>query len=77
MAHEPPGSAIADAHALTPDEILALARALHGRAPPAALVTVAGRDFSFGQALSAEVRAALPEAQARARELALSFPDRE
>lgn len=64
-------------HALTPEEVLALARALHGRAPPAALVTVAGRDFAFGEALSAEVEAALPVARERARALALSlFPDR-
>ncbi len=64
-------------HALTPGEILALARTLHGRVPPAALVTVTGRDFAFGEALSAEVLAALPAAQARARDLALAFPDRE
>jgi hydrogenase maturation protease len=65
-------------HALTPGEILALARALHGRAPPAALVTVTGRDFAFGEALSAEVEAALPEARERVRELAhLLFPNRE
>lgn len=60
-------------HALTPGEILALARALHGRAPPAALVTVAGRDFAFGEALSPEVEAALPAARARALEFAQSF----
>jgi hydrogenase maturation protease len=60
-------------HALTPSDILALARALHGRAPPAALVTVAGRSFAFGEALSAEVEAALPAARARAREIAQSF----
>jgi hydrogenase maturation protease len=65
-------------HALTPGEILALARSLHGRAPPAALVTVAGRDFAFGEGLSAEVAAALPVARERARDLALAFlPDRE
>jgi hydrogenase maturation protease len=60
-------------HALVPGEVLALARALHGRAPPAALVTVAGRDFAFGEGLSPEVQAALPEARARAQALALSF----
>ena len=61
-------------HALTPGEILALARSLHGRAPPAALVTVTGRDFAFGEALSPEVTAALPAARERARDLALAFP---
>jgi hydrogenase maturation protease len=60
-------------HALTPGDVLALARALHGRVPPAALVTVAGRDFAFGEALSPEVEAALPDARARAQEIAQSF----
>ena len=70
----PVGGAGALLHALTPSEILGLARSLHGRAPPAALVTVTGRDFAFGEALSAEVTAALPAARERARELALAFP---
>jgi hydrogenase maturation protease len=60
-------------HALTPGDILALARALHGRAPPAALVTVAGRDFAFGEAISPEVEAALPAARAEAQAIAQSF----
>ncbi len=61
-------------HALLPEEILGLARALYGRAPPAALVTVAGKDFAFGDGLSAEVEAALPEARRRAVEAARGFP---
>lgn len=60
-------------HALLPEEILGLARALHGRAPPAALVTIAGKDFAFGEGLSAEVEAALPEARRRAAEAARAF----
>ncbi len=60
-------------HALTPEEILGLARLLHGRAPPAGLVTVAGRDFAFGEALSPEVEAALPLAREKARQLAEAF----
>jgi hydrogenase maturation protease len=60
-------------HALTPEEILGLARALHGRTPPAALVTVSGRDFAFGEALSPEVEAALPLAREKAREIVLSI----
>ena len=60
-------------HAFLPEEILGLALALHGRAPPAALVTIAGEDFSFGRGLSPSVQAALPVACARARDLALSF----
>ncbi len=60
-------------HALTPEEVLGLARELHGRAPPAALVTVAGREFAFGDGLSPEVEAALPRAREKARELAQAF----
>jgi hydrogenase maturation protease len=61
-------------HAITPGEVLALARSLHGASPPAALLTITGRDFAFGEGLSPEVEAALPAARARAREIALSFP---
>lgn len=60
-------------HALLPAELLGLARALHGRAPPAALVTIAGADFSYREALSPEVAAALPAARARAQEAAHAF----
>jgi hydrogenase maturation protease len=60
-------------HALTPEEILGLARSIHGRVPPAGLVTVAGREFAFGEGLSAEVQAALPRARELARELADGF----
>lgn len=60
-------------HALTPEEVLGLARAIHGSAPPAGLVTVAGREFAFGEGLSAEVEAALPRACELARELADGF----
>lgn len=63
-------------HALTPEEILGLARALHGSAPPAGLVTVAGREFAFGEGLSPEVEAALPRAREMARELADGFAPR-
>jgi hydrogenase maturation protease len=60
-------------HALTPEEVLGLARTIHGSAPPAGLVTVAGREFAFGEGLSAEVEAALPRARELARELADGF----
>lgn len=60
-------------HALTPEEILGLARTLHGRVPPAGIVTVAGREFAFGDGLSPEVEAALPLAREKARELAETF----
>jgi hydrogenase maturation protease len=57
-------------HALRPEELVGLARALYGRAPPAALVTVGGVAFDFGEGLSAEVAAAIPLACERAREAA-------
>jgi hydrogenase maturation protease len=53
---------VAILHALTPEEVLGIAHATHGRAPPAALVTIAGRDFSFAEGLSPEVEASIPEA---------------
>ncbi len=61
-------------HALTPEELIGLARALHGRAPPAILVTVAGKEFGFAEALSPEVEAALPEARARVLALLAAIP---
>jgi len=60
-------------HALLPEELLGLARALHGRAPPAALVTIAGADFSYREALSPEVAAAVPLARTHALEAARAF----
>jgi hydrogenase maturation protease len=53
-------------HALTPEDVLGLCEALHGRAPPAALVTVSGRDFSYVERLSPEVAASLDAARDRA-----------
>jgi hydrogenase maturation protease len=53
-------------HALTPEEILGLARTTHGKSPQGLLVTVGGKDFSFVERLSAEAEAALPEAVERA-----------
>jgi hydrogenase maturation protease len=60
-------------HALLPEELLGLAQALHGRAPPAALITIAGKDFAFGESLSPEVAAAIGDARERAREVAAAF----
>jgi hydrogenase maturation protease len=53
-------------HALTPEEILGLARMAYGRAPQGLLVTVAGGDFSFTERLSPEVQAAVPAAVEKA-----------
>ena len=53
-------------HALTPEEILGLARVAYGKMPQGLLVTVAGKDFSFVERLSAEVQAAVPGAVEKA-----------
>jgi hydrogenase maturation protease len=63
-------------HALLPEELLGLAIALHGRAAPAALIAISGRDFSFREGLSPEVEAALPAARRAACRLALAFTAR-
>jgi len=47
-------------HTLTPAELLAVTRWLYGNVPKALLVTVAGRDFSFGECLSPLARRAVP-----------------
>ena len=53
-------------HALTPEEVLGLARLAYGRSPPGLLVTVAGKDFSFVERLSDEVQASVPAAVEKA-----------
>lgn len=49
-------------HHVHPALLLTLARELYGRAPEAALLTVAGADFEGGEALSAVVDAAVEPA---------------
>jgi hydrogenase maturation protease len=53
-------------HALTPEEILGLARMSFGAAPQGLMVTVAGKDFSFTERLSPEAQAAVPAAVEKA-----------
>jgi hydrogenase maturation protease len=53
-------------HALSPEEVLGLARLAYGASPPGLLVTVAGKDFSFVERLSEEVAAAVPVAVEKA-----------
>jgi hydrogenase maturation protease len=55
-----PGPAPMTHHA-TPEGLLAAAAELYGRAPEAALFTVAGADFGPGERLSPPVAAALPD----------------
>ena len=56
-------------HHFHPAVLLACARLLFGRCPPAHLVTVGGADFGPGDKLSAAVQAAVPAAVARVAEL--------
>jgi hydrogenase maturation protease len=48
-------------HQLDPQELLAMAKALYGRCPPAVLYTIAGSDFSPGASPSAAVARACDE----------------
>jgi hydrogenase maturation protease len=49
---EPMASAAALGHAVDPRLLLALARALYGRCPPARLITVPGLNFDLGEGLT-------------------------
>lgn len=46
-------------HQLSPQELLALASALCGQAPPASLVTVGGQEWDFGTGLSAAIESSV------------------
>lgn len=61
--------ALQGSHLTTPDALLAMARELFGRCPPAYMVTIAGESFELSEALSPAVEAAVPEAVARILEL--------
>jgi hydrogenase maturation protease len=50
------------AHSVSPHTLLLYAEGLFGRAPRAALVTVAGERFGMGEGLSPAVRRAVPRA---------------
>ncbi len=48
-------------HHINPSALLALSEKLYGHLPEAALFSVAGESFDYGQSLSPSVEAALPE----------------
>jgi hydrogenase maturation protease len=50
------------AHSLSPQALLLYAEQLYGRAPRAVVVSIAGERFGMGEALSPEVRRAIPRA---------------
>ncbi len=58
----PRHAALGHGHALSPEELLFLAREVAGRAPRAWLASARGRDFSFGETLSAPCGRAAAEA---------------
>jgi hydrogenase maturation protease len=62
LGREPGRAALT--HTFPPEAVLALAEWLHGAAPPAALVTVVGRNYGLGEGVSPEVEAALPALRA-------------
>jgi hydrogenase maturation protease len=50
------------AHALSPQALLLYAESLYGRAPTAAVVSIAGERFGMGEGLSPAVQKAIPRA---------------
>jgi hydrogenase maturation protease len=60
-------AATALSHDVDPPALLALARALYGACPPAAVVSVGAARIGYGIELSEEVRAAIPIAMDRVR----------
>ena len=63
-----PAGSSNDSHRLEPAALLAVSQALYGRAPAAQLLLVPAHGFEHGTALSAELRAALPQARALLRQ---------
>jgi len=52
-------------HTLHPCSVLAIAQELHGRCPRGVLLSIRGYDFEFGEGLSDETAALVPEAVER------------
>jgi len=61
------GTSLTFSHDVEPQTLLGLAGALYGAYPPAVVVSVAGRDFGYGNELSPVVQAAIPRALAAVR----------
>jgi hydrogenase maturation protease len=59
-----PAAGAAESHRLEPAQLLAISQVLYGWAPAAHLLQVPATLFEHGNALSAELQAALPQAQA-------------
>jgi hydrogenase maturation protease len=61
-------------HHIDPPALLDMAQALYGSHPEAYLFTVAGRSFEYGEELSPEVAAAVPELLAQIRSICCGKP---
>jgi len=61
------GATVGDSHRLEPAALLALSQVLYGRAPAGQLLLVPATAFGPGPALSAGLRAALPQARSLLR----------
>jgi len=61
-------------HELDPAALLALARSVYDREPPAALFTIAGEDFGLGEGLTPAVAAAVDTAIIEIARLIDEFP---
>lgn len=63
-----PAGSSNDSHRLEPAALLAVSQVLYGRAPAAQLLLVPAQAFEHGTALSAELKAALPQARVLLRQ---------
>ena len=57
-------------HQFHPSTVLALAQQMYGKAPDAVLISILGHDFDFGEGLSEQTAALVPEAADRILALA-------
>ncbi|MBU6402648.1 MAG: hydrogenase maturation protease [Verrucomicrobia bacterium] len=62
-------------HCLSPDELVGLCDSLFGRAPAAVLFSIRGRDFGFGDQLSAQTKHSALEVVRQIAELLLPHPN--
>jgi len=59
-------------HTLHPCSLLAIAQELYGKSPPGVLLSIRGYDFEFGEGLSEQTAALVPQAVERVLALAAS-----
>ena len=69
----PAGEPASFSHQLTPGQIVALCQQLYDVLPRAFTISIAGKSFEHGDALSDELRAVLPRLVGKVRELVEAF----